>query len=192
MVPSRDVAQLLLDWSNGDRSALDELFPIVMGELRRRAHNALRRERSNHTLETTALVHETYLKLARYERPPCRGEAHFYAIAAQAMRFILVDHARKLGRTKRDGINIQLDLVPTNALQTSCSARAILALDEALIALTEVSPIKAQVAEMKVFSGSSNQKIAEALSLSLNQATRYWQFARMYLAREIRRRQRDV
>jgi len=192
MVPSREVAQLLIDWSNGDRSALDELFPIVLGELRRRAHNALRHERPNNTLETTALVHETYLKLARYKRPPCRGEAHFYAIAAQAMRYVLVDHAKKAGSQKRDGIKVQLDLVPSSALQTTCSARTILSLDEALIALTEVSPIKAQVAEMKMFTGSSNQKIAEALGLSLNQVTRYWRFAKMYLGREIRRRQCDV
>ena len=189
MAPSREVAQLLIDWSNGDRYALDELFPMVIGELRRRAHNALRRERPNHTLQTTALVHETYIKLAGYKRPPCRERAHFFAIAAKAMRFVLVDHARRLRRAKRDGIKIQLELVSAAELQTNHSAKSILALDEALKALGGIDPLKVQVAEMKVFSGSSNQEIAEALGLSLNQATRYWQFARAYLAREIRRSQ---
>src|SRR5262245_11723505 len=118
MAPSREVAQLLIDWSKGDKSALDELFPIVIDELRRRAHNALRRERPDHTLQTTALLHETYIKLACYERPPCKERAHFFAIAAQAMRFVLVDHARNLRRAKRDGIKIQLDLIPATTLQT--------------------------------------------------------------------------
>lgn len=192
MAPSREVAQLLIDWSNGDRRALDELFPIVIGELRRRAHNALRRERPNNTLQTTALVHETYIKLAGYKHPPCRERTHFLAIAAQAMRFVLVDHARKLRRAKRYGIKVQLQLVPSAELQANGSARSILALDEALKALGAIDPLKVQVAEMKVFSGSSNQEIAEALGLSLNQATRYWRFARAYLAREIRTRQYEI
>ena len=189
MAPSREVAQLLIDWSNGDKCALDELFPMVIGELRRRAHNALRRERPNHTLQTTALVHETYIKLAGYKHPPCREPAHFFAIAAKAMRFVLVDHARRLRRAKRDGIKVQLELVSAVELQTNGSAKSILALDEALKALGGIDPLKVQVAEMKVFSGASNREIAEALGLSLNQATRYWQFARAYLAREIRRSQ---
>ena len=186
---SREVAQLLIDWSNGDKCDLDELFPIVVGELRRRAHNALRRERRNHTLQTTALVHETYIKLAGYKHPHCRERGHFYAIAAKAMRFVLVDHARKLRRAKREGIQIQLELVTDADLQMKGNPKAILALDEALKALGQIDPLKVQVAEMKVFSGSTNQEIAEALGLSLNQATRYWQFARAYLAREIRTRQ---
>ena len=192
MSPSREVAQLLIEWSNGDKCALDELFPMVLGELRRRAHNALRRERPNHTLQTTALVHETYIKLAGYKHPHCRERAHFFAIAAKAMRFVLVEHARGLRRAKRDGIRIQLELVHAAELQTKGSAKAILELEEALKALGEIDPLKVQVAEMKVFSGSSNQEIAEALGLSLNQATRYWQFARAYLAREIRRSRYEI
>ena len=188
MAPNREVAQLLIDWSNGDRSALDELFPIVIGELRRRAHNALRRERRNNTLQTTALVHETYIKLRGYKRPLCREQGHFFAIASRAMRFVLVEHARGLRRAKRAGIKVQLQLVLSAELQPSASAMDILALDEALKALSAIDPIKAQVAEIKLFSGSSNQEIAEALGLSLNQVTRYWQFARAFLAREIRRR----
>ena len=192
MTPPREVAQLLIDWSNGDRCALDELFPLVLGELRRRAHNALRREHRNHTLQTTALVHETYIKLAGYKHPHCRERAHFFAIAATAMRFVLVEHARRLRRAKRDGLNVQLELVHSAQLQTKGSVKAILALNEALEALGRIDPQKVQVAEMKVFSGSSNQEIAEALGLSLNQATRYWQFARAYLAREIRTRQYEI
>ena len=192
MTPPREVAQLLIDWSNGDRCALDELFPLVLGELRRRAHNALRRERRNHTLQTTALVHETYIKLAGYKHPHCRERAHFFAIAATAMRFVLVEHARRLRRAKRDGLNVQLELVRSAQLQTKGSVKAILALNEALEALGRIDPQKVQVAEMKVFSGSSNQEVADALGLSLNQATRYWQFARAYLAREIRRSQYEI
>lgn len=192
MAPTREIPQLLIDWSNGDKRALDELFPIVLGELRRRAHNALRHERPNHTLQTTALVHETYIKLAGYKQPHCLEQGHFFAIAAKAMRFVLVEHARKLHRAKRDGINVQLELVPAAKLQTKSSVKAILALDDALKALERIDPLKVQVAEMKVFSGSNNQEIAEALGLSLNQATRYWKFARAYLAREIRGSQYEI
>ena len=191
MAPTREVAQLLIDWSNGDRSALDELFPIVISELRRRAHNALRRERRNNTLQTTALVHETYIKLRGYKHPSCHEQGHFFAIASKAMRFVLVEHARALRRAKRAGIKVQLELVLSAELQPRGSVMDILAFDEALKALGEIDPIKVQIAEMKVFSGSSNEEIAKALALSLNQATRYWQFARAFLAREIRRRQYD-
>lgn len=188
MAPSREVAQLLIDWSNGDRTALDELFPVVISELRRRAHNALRRERRSNTLHTTALVHEAYIKLTGLKHPPCRGQGHFFAIASKAMRFVLVEHARRLRRAKHDGIQIQLELVPSAEVQATVNAEDILALDEALNTLREIDPRKAQVAEMKIFSGSTNQEIAEALGLSFNQATRFWQFARPFLAREIRRR----
>jgi RNA polymerase sigma factor (TIGR02999 family) len=192
MAPTREFAQLLIDWGNGDKGALDELFPIVIGELRLRAHNALRRERPNHTLQTTALIHETYIKLAGYKHPRCRERGHFFAIAAKAMRFVLVDHARRLRREKRVGIRVQLELVPSVEIQTNGNAKSVLALDEALKALAAIDPLKVQVAEMKVFSGSSNQEIAEALGLSVNQTTRYWKFARAYLAREIRRGQNHV
>jgi RNA polymerase sigma factor (TIGR02999 family) len=192
MNSSREVAQLLIDWSNGDKSALDELFPIVMGELRRRAHNALRKERPNHTLQTTALIHETYIKLAGYKRPPCRERGHFFAIAAQAMRYVLVQHARNHQRAKRNGINVPFEAFDANAISANNQLIEILALDEAFKTLGAIDPLKLRVAEMKVFAGSSNQEVAEALGISLNQATRYWQFARAYLAREIRRREYDA
>jgi RNA polymerase sigma factor (TIGR02999 family) len=192
MNPSREVAQLLIDWSNGDKSALDELFPIVMGELRRRAHNALRQERPNHTLQTTALIHETYIKLAGYRRPPCRERGHFFAIAAQAMRYVLVQHARNHRRAKRNGIKVPFEAFDANAIWANNHIIEILALDEAFKTLGAIDPLKLRVAEMKVFAGSSNQEVAEALGISLNQATRYWQFARAYLAREIRRREYDA
>jgi RNA polymerase sigma factor (TIGR02999 family) len=192
MNPSREVAQLLIEWSNGDKSALDELFPIVMGELRQRAHNALRRERSDHTLQTTALVHETYIKLAGYKRPPCRERGHFFAIAAQAMRYVLVQHARSHRRAKRNGIKVPLEAFAANEVWANNHIIEILALDEALKGLEAIDPLKLRVAEMKIFAGSSNEEIAEALRISLNQATRFWQFARAYLAREIRRREHDI
>ena len=192
MNSSREVAQLLSDWSNGDKSALDELFPIVMGELRHRAHNALRQERPDHTLQTTALIHETYIKLAGYKRPPCRERGHFFAIAAQAMRYVLVQHARNRRRAKRNGIKVPLEALEANAVVANNHLIEILALDEALETLGTIDPLKLRVAEMKVFAGSSNQEVAEALAITLNQATRYWQFARAYLAREIRRRKDDA
>lgn len=192
MNASREVAQLLIDWSNGDKSALDELFPIVMGELRRRAHNALRHERPNHTLQTTALIHETYIKLAGYKRPPCRERGHFFAIAAQAMRYVLIQHARDHRRAKRNGIKVPFEAFDVNAFGANNHLIEILALDEALKTLGGIDPLKQRVAEMKVFAGSSNQEVAEALAISVNQATRYWQFARAYLAREIRRREHDA
>jgi RNA polymerase sigma factor (TIGR02999 family) len=192
MNPSREVAQLLSDWSNGDKSALDELFPLVMGELRRRAHHALRHERPDHTLQTTALIHETYIKLAGYKRPPCRERGHFFAIAAQAMRFVLVQHARNHLRAKRNGIKVPLEAVEVNAVSANNHIIEILTLDEALKTLGAIDPLKLRVAEMKIFAGSNNEEVAEALGISLNQATRYWQFARAYLAREIRRRENDA
>lgn len=192
MNPSREVAQLLTDWSNGDKSALDELFPLVMGELRRRAHNALRKERPNHTLQTTALIHETYIKLAGYKRPPCREQSHFFAIAAQAMGYVLVQHARNHLRAKRNGIKVPFEAAEVNAVSANNHIIEILTLDEVLKTLGAIDPLKLRVAEMKIFAGSSNQEIAEALGISLNQATRYWQFARAYLAREIRRREHDA
>jgi RNA polymerase sigma factor (TIGR02999 family) len=172
MAPSREVAQLLNDWSKGDKCALDELFPILIGELRRRAHNALRRDRHNQTLETTALLHETYLKLARYRRPPCNGREHFFAIASQAMRRVLVEHARRELRAKRAGIKIQLDLVPDAVLRTKVHTVAVLALNEALEALAAIDPRKVQIAEMKLFAGLTNQEIANVLNMPLNRVTR--------------------
>ena len=192
MNPSREVAQLLIDWSNGDKSALDELFPIVMGELRRRAHNALRHERPGHTLQTTALIHETYIKLAGYRRPPCREQGHFFAIAAQAMRYVLVQHARNRLRAKRNGIKVPFETLDADTIGANNQIIEILALDEALKTLGAIDPLKLRLAEMKIFAGSGNQEVAEALGISLNQATRYWQFARAYLAREIRRREHDA
>jgi RNA polymerase sigma factor (TIGR02999 family) len=192
MAPTREVAQLLFDWSKGDKCALDELFRILLGELRRRAHNARRHERSrNSTLETTALIHETYLKLARYRRPPCKEREHFFAMASQAMRRVLVEHARRVHRAKRAGIRIQLDLVPDAAMRTKVHTVAILALNEALEALAAIDPQKVQIAEMKLFAGLTNQEIANELNTPLNRVTRDWQFARAFLAREISRSQYD-
>ena len=189
MTASREVTQLLIDWSNGDKSALDELFPIVVGELRRRAHHVLRRERNNQTLQTTALIHETYIQLAGYQRPPCREREHFFAIAAQAMRFILVDQARSRVRAKRVGIKVPLELVQANLAQEDQSV-GILALDEALEALRAVDPVRVQVAEMKIFAGLGNEEIANALGLSVHQVGRNWKFTRAYLIDQIEGRRR--
>lgn len=185
MAVAREVTQLLVDWSNGDKGALDELIPIVLGELQRCAHNQLRREHSNHTLQTTALVHEAYIRLAGYKNPPCHHRAHFFAIAAQVMRRILVEHARGRGRLRRGGDRQRVALDEEILLLSESLGDSrhldLLALDQAMTELEAEYPRKGKVVEMRFFGEMNNKQIAEVLNVSSNTVIRDWNFAEAWL-----------
>jgi RNA polymerase sigma-70 factor, ECF subfamily len=178
------LTQLLVAWSDGDQKALDELFPLVYDELRQVARRHMRRERRGHTLRTTALVNDAYLRLVDQRQVRWQNRAHFFAIAAQMMRRILVDHARSKHYEKRGGGAVHVPLEEAAVLAEGKSAE-ILALDEALRALAELDPRRARVVELRYFGGLSNEEIAEVLKVSTNTVTRDWNMARAWLYNEL-------
>ena len=184
---SHRVTELLRDWNNGRAAAMDELIPYVYDDLRRRAASYLRRERINHTLQTTALVHEAYLKLIDQKSVRWKDRGHFYAVAAQAMRRILVDHAKHKNRAKRGGQDqeIQLDASVENAIVRSNVD--IEALDEALSRLAVVDPEQERLVELRFFAGLSLEEAAEMMDISRATAAREWQMAKSWLYRELTR-----
>ena len=178
------VTELLLEWGGGDRAALDELVPIIHEELRRLARHQMRGERDNHTLQTTALVNEAFLRLVDLRRIRWQDRAHFLALSARLMRRILVDHARSRGYQKRGGgaANVTLDesLVPSPERGVD-----LVALDDALEDLARVDPRKSQVVELRFFGGLSVEETAEALKVSPETVTRDWRLAKVWLLREV-------
>lgn len=184
MTPPPQLTELLIAWSDGDDSALEQLMPLVYKELRRLAHSRMRGERTGHTLQTTALVNEAYLRLADYRGVRGQGRIQFFALAARLMRRILVDHARTRGRRKRGGHALRVALDESAALSPERSPQ-LLALDEALSRLTEIDPRKSRVVEMRFFGGLNNEEIAEALKVSVKTVTRDWQMAEAWLRREL-------
>jgi RNA polymerase sigma-70 factor, ECF subfamily len=185
MTPSQhDVTQLLVAWSEGDRAARDELMPLVYEELRRLAHRYMDRERPEHTLQTSALVNEAYLRLIDQKDVKWQNRAHFFGIAAQMMRRILVDYARKRSFVKRGG---DLQSVPLEDAMIVSPRRAaeVVALDDALNNLAELDPRKSQIIELRFFGGLSIEEAAEVLGVSPGTVMRDWTFARAWLRREI-------
>jgi RNA polymerase sigma factor (TIGR02999 family) len=180
----RDITGLLLAWRAGDRDAFDRLFPLVYDELRRIAHRQLRGERGEHTLGTTALVHEAYLKLVDQTRAQLTDRAHFFAVAARAMRRILVDYARRHRAVKRGGALGQVSLDDATLLAAE-RADALVALDEALDRLADVDTRLSQVVECRFFGGLDEEETAEALAVTSRTVRRDWVKARTWLAREI-------
>jgi RNA polymerase sigma-70 factor, ECF subfamily len=182
---SPQITQLLKDWSNGRPEVLDELMPLVYDELRRQASRFLRKERSNHTLQTTALINEAYLKLINQREVAWQNRAHFFAIASTAMRRILVDYARERHREKRGGAAENLPL--EEALQLSADEKSIdlIALDDALNRLAELDERQAKVVELKYFSGLSNDETAEVLGVSNSTVRLDWNLAKAWLKQEI-------
>jgi len=179
-----DVTQLLHDWSSGRQQALDELFPLVYNELKAMAARHLRRERSGHTLQATALVHEAYLKLVGQHRGQWQDRAHFFAIAARVMRRILVDHARRHQASKRDGGRQRISL--EQAPELSCEPDVdFLALDQALTRLGELDARQAKVVEFRYFGGLTVPETAEVLQISEATVAREWRMARVWLYREM-------
>jgi RNA polymerase sigma factor (TIGR02999 family) len=178
------VTQLLQAWTHGDRDAFDKLAPIVYAELRRLARRHMARERRDHTLQPTALVHEVYVRLADLHNLQWKNRVHFYAISSQVMRRVLVDFARSRERQKRGGSMRRLSLDECANLGAQHDA-ALLALDDALNALAADDQRRCHIVEMKFFGGLSTNEIAESLHVSADTVQREWTLAKLWLAREI-------
>ena len=184
--PSQEkVTQLLAQWSQGDGAALAELTPLVYDELRRVAHCHLSGQRQGHTLQTTALVNEAYLRLADQTKPHWQNRAHFFAVAARAMRQILVSYARNQQAQKRGGGAHKVDLDEA-ALVSPEESKQIVELHEALEQLSELDSRKAQIVELKYFGGLNYDEIAEVLKISRITVRRDWEFAKVWLYTELR------
>jgi len=179
-----EITGLLLDWGNGDKAALDRVIPMVYQELRRLAHRQMRRERAGDTLQTTALINEAYLRLVDYERVRPRDRAHFFAIAAQAMRRILIERARSRRSAKR-GSGAQKVFLDEAANVSNERAADLVALDDALTSLAAIDPRKAQIVELKYFGGMTIEEAAEVLGVSTPTVERDWRTAKIWLHREI-------
>ena len=181
---SREVTQILKEWSAGDSTAADKLMPLVYEELRRLARSYLARERADHTLQATALVHEAYLRLADARELDWKDRAHFYGIAARLMRRILVDHARSHQAAKRGGLMQKYPLEEAGEMPGT-GATDLVALDNALEELTRIYPRKSQVVELKFFGGLEANEIAEVLQISEKTVLRDWKFAKLWLYRQL-------
>jgi RNA polymerase sigma factor (TIGR02999 family) len=184
MSTPRNITSLLQAWERGEQAALEELMPMVMAELRRLAKRYLRRERPGHTLQTTALINEAFIKLAGQDRIHWHNRSHFYGIAAQCMRRVLIDYAKMQHRLKRGGVSQPFRLSEAPVISEHKSAELI-ALDAALIELARIDERKSRVVEMKYFGGYTVQEISESLNLSAATVARDWRMARAWLQREI-------
>jgi RNA polymerase sigma-70 factor (ECF subfamily) len=187
--PVHEVSGLLQAWSGGDQHALDQLAPIVYDELRRLARHYLRGEQAGHSLQATALVNEAYLRLVDYKRMRWENRAHFFAVSAQLMRRILVDHARRHNLKRGGGIE-RVSLEDTAVISPGRSSDLV-ALDEAMEALAKVDARKARVVELRFFGGLSVDETGEVLGISSVTVMRDWSTARAWLHREMSREQTD-
>jgi len=186
MKPPEGITQLLVDWGEGDRAALEKLMPLVYSELRRLASNYLRRERVGHTLQPTALVNEAYLKLIDQRNAKWQNRAQFFGISAQLMRRILVDHARQRQAAKRGGLEQQrLSITSVEAAMVQEPAVDLLALNEALDELAEMDAQQSRIVELKFFGGLSIEETAEVLGVSHATVERDWKMARAWLRRQL-------
>jgi len=181
--PPKDVTRLLVDWGNGDQAALDELIPLVYDELRRMAGRYMRRESKGHTLQTSALVNEAYLRLVNQKSVQWQNRAHFFGVAAHLMRRILVDHARSRSRAKRGGGAQMVSLADQAVI--SKEVADVIALDDALKNLAEMDPRKSQIVEMKFFGGLTTEEVAEVLKVTSRTVEREWRKAKAWLNRAI-------
>ncbi len=179
-----DVTELLARWNRGDARALDDLMPIVYAELRRIAAHYMKMERADHTLQPTALVHEAFLRLAGVRQPDFHDRAHFYGVAAQAMRRILVDQVRHRRARKRGQGTVTLDLEQAQKIGIDLRLDLV-ALDEALERLTTIAAQSARVVELRYFGGLSIEETSEFLSIAPATVKRHWVFARAWLRREL-------
>lgn len=178
--PQQQVTQLLGNWRNGDTSALEKLIPLVQPELQRLAHRYMSRERPDHTLQTTALLDDAYMQLSDKTHPQWQNRAHFFAVAAQLMRRIMVDHARQRQALKRGGGALRVTLDDSLA-STEARSAELLALDEAMEKLAAFDQRKADVVEMRYFGGLTMEEIAEVMKIHVNTVTRDWRAARAWL-----------
>jgi RNA polymerase sigma factor (TIGR02999 family) len=187
---SHEITQLLLAWSEGDSEALDRLAPLVYDELHRLAKSYMRKERARHTMQTTALIHEAYLRLIDAGQVEWRNRAHFFGVASRAMRQILVAMARERGCQKRGGGARQVSLDEAMMIDEGRD-EDLVALDEALGALAKIDARKAQVVEMRFFGGLTEEEIAAALGVSTETVRRDWRLARSWLRRKLSGEQND-
>ena len=175
-----EITQLLAEWREGNQEALDELYPLVYDELHRLARRYMSRERKGHTLQTTALINEAYVRLVDQRSVQWANRSHFFAISAQIMRRILIDHARRHAYAKRGGGARQVSLDETATVVLGYLSE-FLRLDEALKSLAELDPRRSQVVELKYFGGLNNDEIAGVLKISKNTVIRDWNMARAWL-----------
>ena len=180
---SKEITRLLIAWSEGDQTALDQLAPLIHSELRRLAHHYMSRERPGHLLQTSALINEAYIRLIDWKNVRWQNRAHFFGVAAQLMRRILVDFAREQQYQKRGGGTLQVSL--SKAVAVVQRSADFVALDEALTALGEVDKRKVQVVELRFFGGLSVDEVAELLSVSKETVMRDWRLAKVWLLREL-------
>jgi RNA polymerase sigma factor (TIGR02999 family) len=185
--PSPDVTALLQAWSEGDQAALDRLLPAVYEELHRQAERYMRTQPPGHTLQTTALVHEAYLRLVTRKGAEWDGRAHFFGVAAKAMRSILVDHARARRAAKRGGGAEPVTLAGIEDSAGRAKDLDVLELDDALARLTDLDPRKGSLVELRYFAGLSIEEAAASLGVSPATAKREWRLARAWLQREVSR-----
>lgn len=181
-----DLTSLLLDWSRGNPDALNQLAPLIYEELHRMASRQLRRERNEHTLQSTALVHEVYLKLIDQDRVQWQDRNHFFAVASQMIRHILVDHARARFAAKRGSGQVQLEFDESIALPGK-SDKDLLALDDAMQALAQLDQRQSRIVELRFFGGLSIEESAEVLNVSPATVKRDWNVARAWLYRQLAR-----
>ena len=183
---TNEITQLLQGWRGGDRGALDTLLPLVYNELRRLAHFHLRNERPDHTLQTAALVNEAYCRLVGQSPPELENRTHFFAVAAQLMRQILVDYARRHRAAKRGASICKISLADA-AMLPQRKESDVLAIDDALKALTKIDPRQSRVVELRFFAGLSLEEISEVMGIAPATVQRDWMAARAWLHREISR-----
>jgi len=186
MLKPKEMTELLIEWSNGDQSALEKLMPLVHEELRRLAHRYMRRERRGHTLQTTALVNEVYLRLVDQKGISFESRAHFFGIAARAMRQILVEYARQRSALKRGGAMERVALEEA-ALVTDKPSAELIALDEALSELAEFDERLSRMVELRFFGGLSVKETAEVMRVHPNTIVRDWSMAKAWLRRRLTR-----
>src|SRR3954453_13001435 len=183
---AENITELLVGYGRGDKEALDKLMPIVYNELRQQAARYLRRERAGHTLQTTALIHEAYVRLVDQRNVQWQNRAHFFGIAAQMMRRILVDHARTKKRAKRGGSDVKVSLADATVLVKGQDLDVV-ALDEALNRLAEIDEQQSRVVELRFFSGLTVEETAEVMGISPATVKRDWSVAKAWLHRELSR-----
>lgn len=184
MKAENEVTQLLAAWNEGDKSALEEVLPLVIRELRQLAHAHMRKEGYNHTLQTTALINEAYMKLIEQKNVQWQNRSHFFAIASKVMRRILLDYAKTRLRDKRGGGAVHVELDDANNISVEKS-KELVALDEALTRLAEIDELKSRIVEMRHFGGMSVEETAEALGIAPITVMRHWGLAKAWLRREI-------
>ncbi|MDQ3063137.1 MAG: sigma-70 family RNA polymerase sigma factor [Acidobacteriota bacterium] len=187
MNQTRQITQMLRQWSGGNREVLEDLMPLVYDELHKQAARFLNRERRDHTLQTTALIHETYLKLIDQREVNWESRAHFFAIAANLMRRILVDYARQKHREKRGGDMMKLPLEEAALIVGKERSIDLMALDEALTRLEKIDEQQARIVELRYFSGLSLEETAETLKVSRTTVANDWSIAKAWLHRELTR-----